>query len=48
LDDYREPIKKQGRNDFPARISSDNIDSAIAQKNSVLMFRKYISFLERY
>jgi hypothetical protein len=48
LDMYREPPKKYERNPLPARISSDNVDLAKSQKNLVLMFSKYVKFLEDY
>lgn len=48
LDWYREPPKKYERNYPPARISSDNVDVFKAQKNLVLMLRKYVNFLEKY
>jgi len=48
LDYYREKPKKYKRNPLPASISSDNVDTFKSQKDLVLMFKKYINFLERY
>jgi hypothetical protein len=48
LDMYKTPPKKYERNPLPARISSDNVDVNKAQKDLVLMFKKYVNFLENY
>ena len=48
LDFYRRIPQKYEKNDPPARISSDNLDIFKAQKDLVLMFKKYVSFLEEY
>lgn len=48
LDMYRKPLEKYEKNYIPASISSDNIDTAKTQKTMVLMFRKYVQFLEKY
>jgi hypothetical protein len=45
---HRLETKKYEKNPPPATISSKNIDNASAQKNLVLMFRKYVKFLENY
>jgi hypothetical protein len=48
LDMYRISPEKYEKNHPPAKISSDNVDLFKAQKNLVLMFKKYVSFLEEY
>lgn len=48
LDMYRSTPKKYERNYPPAKISSDNVDVFKAQKDLVLMFKKYVNFLEKY
>jgi hypothetical protein len=48
LERYQRAIKNKQELGIPIKITSDNIDTLKAQKNIVLMFKKYINFLENY